>query len=288
MKSSPKRRYFIVKHDLQSFRAAPGVIWRTGNSRKEIPRGFRSIRRGDHWIEFAYVRDGIDREPCSLVSGFYQCTREAKFGTVPRRYRTRHWVRGWDSRAWMIKGKELSPQPRFGAVAVPPIDSMLGRVAAKQATIVPLRNAREFRLIRAEVKKRAFDATKVPVLGREPDNEQEVVSIVAGAFRQLGIRKILRIRTAFPDMLVQIGRKEVHLELEYDSISFRAHLGDLRKIRGRRGKFLAKVKDKGDRRPIAVLCWIDGDKARSLTRQVRNLRIFELQTLLREKETIRL
>jgi len=288
MKPSPKHRYFIVKHDLQSFKAVPGVIWRTGNSRKEIPRGFRSIKRGDRWIEFAYVRDGTDREQCSLVNGFYQCTQEAKFGTIPRSYRTRHWIRGWDSRAWMIKGKKFCPQPQFGAVTVPPIDSMLGRVAAKQATIVPLRDAREFRLIRAEVKKRAFDATNVPVLGREPDNEQEVVSIVAGAFRQLGIRKILRIRTAFPDMLVQIGHKEVHLELEYNSISFRAHLSDLRKIRGRKGKVLAKVKDKSDRRPIAVLCWIDGDKAHSLARQVRNLRIYELQTLLREKGTIRL
>ncbi|HTZ20122.1 MAG TPA: hypothetical protein VMC06_04500 [Opitutaceae bacterium] len=165
---------------------------------------------------------------------------------------------------------------------------MLGRVAAKQATIVPLRNAGEFQLIRDEVKKRAFDSSNVPVLGREPDNEQEVVAIVSGAFRQLGIKKILRIRTAFPDMLVQIGRKEVHVELEYDSITFRAHLSRLRKIRRQPGKFLAKAKDRADQRPIVVLCWIDGDKGHTLRDQVRNLRIFELQTLLREKEKIRL
>ena len=93
---------------------------------------------------------------------------------------------------------------------------------------------------------------------------------------------------ASPIWLARIGNREVHIELEYNSVSFKAHLPDLRKVRGQRHKLLAKTKHRGDRRPVAILCWLDGDKQRKLTEQVRNLRIFELQTLLREKRKIRI
>lgn len=282
------RRYFVVKHDLRSFRALPGFIWRTEKIRTKIPRMFGQVKPGDRWIEFAYVRDGDDKEPCSLVNGFYECTHGAEFGTIPREARTRHWVRGWESHAWTIRGRAIGPQLKFGAVSIPPLESLLGRALVRQATIVELKNKHEFDLIRDEAKKREFDPREIPILGREPENEQEVVAILAGAYQALGIRKILKVQTRFPDALVQIGRREIHIELEFDSIGFWDHLDDLRPIHGLRRKRLAKLKDRDDQRPVTVLCWVDGDKKHELEERVRNLRIFELQTLLRERRVIRL
>lgn len=288
--SKPKKpSYFIVKHDLLSLQALPGFIWRSYRKRPpKIPRMFGKVRRGDRWIAFAYVKDEEQWKACSQVTGIYQCTTEADHGTVPRHCRTRYWGRGWPGKAWAIRGKEFGPQPDFGPVSIPPIDTILGRKVQKQATIIRLRSAREFKLICREVERRAFSCADVPALAREPRNEQEVLAIVANGFEQIGIKEILRIQTRFPDMLVRIGGREVHVELEFNSVSFGTHLPDLRKVRGQRGKFLAKVKDKNDRRPVVVLCWIDGDSQRKLKAQVRNLRIFELQTLLRERRKMRL
>ena len=288
MSSSPTRKYFLVKHDLESFRALPGFIWRTDRSRMEIPPMFKHIKRGDRWVEFAYIRDGNDRVPCSLVCGFYECVEEAKYSTIPRKSRTRFWVRGWPSRAWMIKGKPIGPQPPFGPVSVRPIDAMLRRNVQKQATVITLRSIDEFRVVCKEASQRAFDPADIPVLGREPENEQEVLSIIAGAYGQLGIRKILRVQTPFPDMLALVGRKEVHFELEYDSTTFKAHLDDLRPIGRQRIRRIAKVRDRRDQRPVAILCWVDGDKEWKIRKRVRNLRIFEMQSLLRERRRIRL
>ena len=249
---------------------------------------FSNVRRGDRWIAFAYIKDEDERKACAQVTGIYECTTVARHGTIPRHCRTRYWGRGWDGKAWMIQGRKFETQPIFGPVSIPPIDTILGRNVQKRATIIRLRNAHEFEAIRREVKKRAFDSTDVPVLKREPRNEQEVLAVVTGGFTQIGIKKILRIRTGFPDMLVQIGNRQVHIELEYNSVSFKAHLPDLRKVRGQRHKLLAKLKDRSDRRPVAILCWLDGDKQRKLADQVRNLRVFELQTLLRERRMIRI
>ncbi len=288
MKKAVKPRYFIVKHDLLSLRAVPGFIWRGDILPPAIPRMFSNVQRGDRWIAFAYIKDENERKACAQVTGIYECTAEAEHGPIPRHCRTSYWGRGWNGKAWIIRGRKFGKQPTFGPVSIPPIDTILKRYVQKQATIVRLRNAREFEAIHREVVKRAFNSTEVPVLAREPRNEQEVLAVVAGGFRQIGIKEILRIRTGFPDMLVRIGNREVHIELEYNSVSFKAHLPDLHKVRGQRHKLLAKTKHRGDRRPVAILCWLDGDKQRKLTEQVRNLRIFELQTLLREKRKIRI
>jgi hypothetical protein len=77
------------------------------------------------------------------------------------------------------------------------------------------------------------------------------------------------------------------LELEVDSLGFWHHWDDLRRIPGRRNARLAKLEDEEDDRPVAVLCWVDGDKDRELKESVRDLRVFELQTLLRENRKIR-
>ncbi len=59
------RRYFIVKHDLDSFAAMPGFVWNT-NPKKKKPKGFGRVQKGDRWIEYAYIRDEDCREPLVL------------------------------------------------------------------------------------------------------------------------------------------------------------------------------------------------------------------------------
>ena len=53
-----------------------------------------------------------------------------------------------------------------------------------------------------------------------------------------------------------------------------------------KGKREAKVTDKNDDRPVAVLCWVDNDKDHDLKKSVRGLQVFELQSLLREGKKI--
>ena len=78
-------------------------------------------------------------------------------------------------------------------------------------------------------------ATKIPLLKRPPQNEQEVLSVIVAGHAALGIEKIIRVQTRFPDMLAKIDGRKVHLELEFDSTSFAEHLNDLRPIAGHRG-----------------------------------------------------
>jgi hypothetical protein len=87
MSESRKRQCFIVKHGLADFELLPGVIWRTDKGPRTIPHRFRGIKLGDVWIEFAYTTgDGRER-PLSLVTGFYECSKKAWYGLVPKRAR---------------------------------------------------------------------------------------------------------------------------------------------------------------------------------------------------------
>jgi hypothetical protein len=121
MPEKRERRYFIVKHDLRSFQALPGVIWRSGMPLNKLPRGFGQIRRGDRWIEFAYITDEIDREPCSIITGFYESTGRARYGIIPDHRKRRLWNDGWLDKAWMIQGKPCGVQPQKELVTVPSI-----------------------------------------------------------------------------------------------------------------------------------------------------------------------
>lgn len=250
---------------------------------------FKNVNPGDQWVEFAYIRDEENEEACSLVCGIYRCVRRCWAGVVPRKSRTKYWSREWGKHAWMIKGRKHGYQPPFGPVSVRPIDTILGRTLTKRATVIKLKGGlKEFQAICREVKSRAFNPAAIPVLGREPENEQEVLMIVIGAHQQIGIGKILRVRTGFPDMLAVVGRKEVHFELEYDSKTFKAHFPDLRRVGKRRRQLLPMLQDRSDGREVAVLCWVNGDVGKKLTGKVQNLRIFELQTLLGEHRRIKL
>jgi hypothetical protein len=244
------------------------------------------VRLGDRWVEFAYVEGEDFDSRCSFVLGYYECTRPAKYGRIPPQRRTGDWGEGWREFGWFIEGKRLPEQPSYRPVTVPSLDTMLKRDTFTQRTIVPLRDRHEFELIRNGVRRSELKPEDIPVLGREPLNEQEVLTIVAAAHHQLGISKILRVRTAFPDMLVRIGRRELHLELEYDARGFWHHWHDLRRG-GRRNRRAALLRDLKDKRPVGLLCWVDSERARSRRRPIRNLRVFELRSLLRAHRKIR-
>lgn len=245
------------------------------------------MKKGDRWIEFAHIKDGEKEKRCSMVVGFCECIREARHGVIPRKRRTSEWDRDWECRAWMIEGKPYGRQPSYGPVSVPPINTMLARNLYHQAGIIPGIKAEEFRRIREITFQRQLPPKRIPHLEREPRNEQEVLSIVVAGRATLGIDKIVRVQTRFPDMLAVVNHKEVHLELEYDSMSFMEHLGSLRPVPGQRGRRDARLKDKTDKSPVAVLCWIDSDKHGALKKHVRGLRVFELQSLLRNRQKIR-
>jgi hypothetical protein len=167
---------------------------------------------------------------------------------------------------------------------VPPIEALLGgRRVYRQATLVPISKG-EYESIRREVRKRELDPKRIPVFGREPRYEQEVVAMIACGHRQLGIEKILRLRTAFPDMTVKLrGRADpVHLEVEVYSKSFLTH-GHGDDIDGK-GRFKEIREGKPDKKPVGLLCWVNDENHRNLAR--RGIRVFELQELIREGRRI--
>ncbi len=293
MSRSEDRNYFIVKHGLDAFTALPGFIWRTGLSRRKIPRGFRQVGVGDRWIEFAYMVDEENYEPCSLVTGFYECVKEKWYGDVPVDRMPREFNK-WDEKAWMIEGKTFGKQPGC-PVTVPSINDMLWEFRQKKVvgrTALIRISREEFDHIRDETFRLELDPRKIPLLEREPVCEQEVLSVVvAGHDKPLGIDKILEVQTRFPDMLVEIDGEQIWLELEVRSLDFssHAHIEQLRRIsKGKfKGKREAKRVDKDDTRKVAILCWVDNDKNHELKKSVRGLHIFELQSLLRTGGRIR-
>jgi putative transposase len=118
MMSNPtERRYFIVKHDIESFKLLPGFIWRTDILPPKMPRGFRLVEPGDVWIEFAHIKDERDREPCSSVTGFRRCVQGATYRPVPEGPvypESDDWAeKGF---AWMIEGEEFETQPRCDVI----------------------------------------------------------------------------------------------------------------------------------------------------------------------------
>jgi hypothetical protein len=159
------------------------------------------------------------------------------------------------------------------------------------ATLVPI-TAKEFESIRAYIRNHEFDPNRVPFLGREPRNEQEVLALIVSCHAEFGIEKIVRVQTRFPDLLVKLKGKadEVHLELELYSKNFHAHghSKDLDEL----GRFPKKFSKTISKKSVAVLCWIDNEKRPALKKngpKVRDCvhRVYELKTLIRERRKIR-
>jgi len=269
----PGRNYFIVKHDLASFQVLPGFVWNSHEPPSNPPIGFRQILKGDRWIAFAYTTSGAQERAVSLVTGYYQATRKMKYGRLTAKAHAQCGRKKW---AWLIKSESFG-QPLPDPVVIPPISSFLYKKMFHQRTVIRI-SKEVFNSIRKYTQTHRFDPKKIPCLGREPRSEQEVVAMIASGHQQLGIEKILRIQTRFPDMLVKIkGKAEtVHLELELYSSSFdNHHHSD--QVRAHR--FI------GDRKPVGVLCWIDDAREGLVTQKVH--RVYELQTLLREGRMIR-
>jgi len=261
MISPQERKHFIVKHDLEAFSVLPNYIWRTDKSATEIPRGFSSVRPGDRWVGFAYTSNDKQEKRLSKITGFFECIKAARFGDVPPSSTEQ-------GQAWLIEGKEFEEQPK-SPVGVPPIDDLVGRKTFKQQALVAITDD-EFSLIREYALSHQFDTKTIPLLGREPECEQEVVTLITHSHEKLGIAKILRVRTGFPDLLVQFdgNPSPVHLELELYSESFLSH--------GHKDHVTDKRCNK-DGLPVAVACWIHNEP------EVENHvhKVFELQDLLR-------
>ena len=104
MKRMKKRkpRHFIVQHDLMSLRALPSFIWNT----QRHTQSYDQVQRGSRWIAYAYIRDEDDREPCSLITGIYQCAKTCWRGDVPLDKATLVGM-GYDTPvlAWMIQAR---------------------------------------------------------------------------------------------------------------------------------------------------------------------------------------
>jgi len=189
------------------------------------------------------------------------------------------------SKAWMVEGRKVGWQPPT-PVGVPSIEELLDRRVFKQTTLVPIQK-RDFAHVRAYVRSHRLNPAKIPLLKREPRYEQEVLAVVAGGYQHLGIEKILRIRTAFPDMLVKLkGKRDpVHLELEVYASSFLAH-GHVKQL-DRKGQFSEKLDGVFGRRPVALVCWIRDAAVKKLRREGRIERVFELRSLLQTGATIK-
>lgn len=268
------RKYFFVKHGLDSLLAMPRFIWRTGE--KHQPRGFKNVNVGDRWISFAYTTSDQKERPLSQITGFFECTRKSRFGKLPSKARQL----GFKA-AWMIEGKRFGKQPKQ-PVGVPPINDLLKRKTFSAQTLVPIRDAAVYERIRKDTLDHELEKNDIPLLGREPRNEQEVVAVVLACHKKLGIEKILRIRTGFPDMKVKLERRAepVHLEIETYSKSFLLHDHD-KHVRNRQ----FKTDERSEKLPVAILCWIDNDKSKQLTGMVHG--VYALQQLIRDKAKIR-
>lgn len=136
--------------------------------------------------------------------------------------------------------------------------------------MVPI-TAADYDRIRRYMLSCQFDPGKVPLFGREPENEQELLAAIVYGHKDPGIERILRVRKAFPDLLVRFAgsSEEVHLELELYSEGVISH-GHYEQVEN--GRFT------GDGKPLAVPCWIDNKK--DVNKHV--LPVFEHQSLIRE------
>jgi hypothetical protein len=278
-----KRRYFIVKHGLEDFEMMPNYIWRTHE--REQPSTYTRVKQGDRWIAFAYNESDTEDRPLRLITGFFECVRELKWERLPAKVAKAYQCEN----AWTVKGLTHGKQPKR-PVAVPPIDELLtdsrggetDRHHFKGQVLVPI-DKNDFEYIKEFVLSHQMDPRAIKPLNREPRNEQEVLAVVLASYQQLGIERILRIRTGFPDLLVKLqGRsKPVHIELETYSSSFFLH-GHDKQVCDR----IFKSDDDEEKLPVVVLCWIDDAKRKGKLAACVH-KVYELQSLFRDKERIR-
>lgn len=271
MPAPDDRNYYIAKQDLMAFKAWPGRVWKSSDvSPEKAPPLFKKIMKGDRLVGFAheYWEKG-KRQPLCVVTGFYKCIDIAQWKEnifLPNYYGDQAKRKGW-----VIEGRQCENLPR-SPVSIPPIDKVLGRTTKKMGTLIQI-SAEDYELFKTTVRDRELNPEVIPLLQREPECEQELLAVVARDYQRLGIEKIIRVRTRFPDMLVKLKGhvEEVHLELEFNSKGFLAHESQIQ-----HGRCLE------DNKPVAVLCWIDDEP------RVHKLvhKVYELRTLLPDGKQI--
>jgi hypothetical protein len=271
------RKYFVAKHDLASFLAWRGVIWRTGEAK--FPRGLKKIQVGDRWVAFAYIKDEDKRDKTQQVVGFYECVSVPdEREEIPPKPRS---LSANNKFAWAIKGKAIG-RPLPYPVTVASINKLLRRKKLfSQQTLTPIHKG-EFDRLRQEIRRLQLAPERIPLLNRDPRCEQEVVAILIAARKELGIERIDRVRTRFPDLRVKLAGKGglVHLEVETYSSSFLLH-GHQHQVRGR----ILRTDDKSEKLQVAVVCWNHDDDGGGVAACVH--KVYELRELLQRKERIR-
>ena len=262
--------FFLVKHDLASFQAFPGRIWQTGRGRANQPLSHRQVHPGDRWIAYAYESVEGRQDSASLVQGFFRCVKGSEYSVLPRSSELDA-VGYSGGHAWVVEGQEDGRQPR-SPVLIPPISKFLDKRLFSRSSVIPLSRGDYWKVSDyASNHDEPFETAGA--FGSTPRTEQELLLVFAETCDKFGVSKIARVRTRFPDLMVELGSADlaIHVELELFSHGFVAHRHKTQ-VRARRF----------EKKPVCVVCWVDDD---STVR--RTLPVFELRDLISGRETLR-
>ena len=127
MSGQRKRRYWVVKHGLDSLEALPNYIWNTGSI--SGPRGFQSVAVGDWWIGFAHTTSDARERSLSLVTGFNECVERSRYRDIPRHAQK---LEGSAKRGWMIRGRLAANHAPRWASRLSKTSSRIGISGIKQ------------------------------------------------------------------------------------------------------------------------------------------------------------
>lgn len=262
-------RFFIVKHDLASFEAFPGRVWQTGRRSDDMPASYRQVRPGDSWVAYAYQKTEGDKTGANLVQGFFKSKRGPTYAKLPTSPALESL--GYSGKnACVIEGEADGRQPRT-PVLLPPLASFLGRRLFTRSSVFPI-TREEFWKIRDFVLGRDEPLGQDGTFGATPRNEQELLVAFTECAKRIGINRIVRVGTRFPDLTVELGSsaKTLHVELELVSGGFVSHRhGDQVK----RGMF--------DGTQVCVVCWVDDDPTVK-----KRLPVFEVRDLLSGRKSL--
>lgn len=137
------RRYFLVKHDLESLLALPHYIWRTGKDTNDVPHRFDEIRIGDRWVSLAFIDNERDRRMTRKILGFSECIQTKWHGPIPPQALA---ISNGATDAWFIRGEPFETQP-LAPVDVPRISQILERHPYTKQAVTPI-TAEEFERLR--------------------------------------------------------------------------------------------------------------------------------------------
>ena len=261
--------HFVVRHDLRSLAFLPNYVWNTECGKEKIPHRYREITAGSKWISYAYTSSDDSDDRLRYVTGVFHCETPYRHGRIPLSPSARQrYDADCPECGWLIKGKP-DGTPLTHRVLVPSIDYFFDTPKFRQQAVTPISKA-EYDRIQQYVSEHQSAPDAIPVFGREPETEQEVLAIFVKAHELLGVKKILRVQQGFPDVTVTLEGvpQPVQLELELYSQNYISH-------------------EHPSDRKIGVLCWLNDDP-REKGERVRDRvhKIFELRELLKRKQKI--